>query len=413
MSPTLRIALRFLIARKRSMIMSLAGIVFGVRFFVVTQAQTSGFEDFFIRTILGTNGAVRIADKYQDTIRSIAADDDSNFIVSDPNSRRYIAGVDEPKLIREALKQFGNVSGVSEVVNGRVTISVGGFDDSAQAYGINYDDHMSVSDLENQVALGNLEEFRGDPIGVLLGRTLAQRNKVGVGDVITIQSEGESRRYHVSGLFETGVKDIDESRIFMHMSEARSLLKKPFGASFLQINLFDRDRAAADAERMSDVLRHSCVPWQERERIWLGVFRALKFSSAITVSTIILISGLGMFNTLAMIVMEKTREISILRSMGYTRTDISRVFIWQGGIVLAIGTVLGWILGALVTFGVSKGPMPVRGIFTTDTFLVSWSVWHYLEAALVAFAIVMTASLIPARRAARLEPGDVIRGTAS
>jgi lipoprotein-releasing system permease protein len=247
----------------------------------------------------------------------------------------------------------------------------------------------------------------------LLGRTLAQRNKVGVGDVITIQSEGESRRYHVSGLFETGVKDIDESRIFMHMSEARSLLKKPFGASFLQINLFDRDRAAADADRMSDVLRHSCVPWQERERIWLGVFRALKFSSAITVSTIILISGLGMFNTLAMIVMEKTREISILRSMGYTRTDISRVFIWQGGIVLAIGTVLGWILGALVTFGVSKVPMPVRGIFTTDTFLVSWSVWHYLEAALVAFAIVMTASLIPARRAARLEPGDVIRGTAS
>lgn len=413
MSPTLRIALRFLIARKRSMIMSLAGIIFGVGFFVVTQAQTSGFEDFFIRTILGTNGAIRIADKYQDTIRSIAADDDSNFIVSDPNSRRYIAGVDEPRLVREALAQFANISGVSAVVNGRVTVSVGGFDDSAQAYGINYDDHMAVSDLENQVVLGSLEEFRADPIGVLLGRTLALRNKVGVGDVITIQSEGESRRYHVTGLFETGVKDIDDSRIFMHMSEARSLLKKPFGASFLQINLFDRDRAVADAERMSDVLRHSCVPWQERERIWLGVFRALKFSSAITVSTIILISGLGMFNTLAMIVMEKTREISILRSMGYTRRDISRVFIWQGGIVLAIGTVLGWIIGAVVTYGVSKIPMPVRGIFTTDTFVVSWSAWHYIEAAFVAFVIVMTASLIPARRAARLQPGDVIRGTAS
>ena len=73
MSTNLRIALRFLTARKRSMLMSLAGIVFGVGFFIVTQAQTSGFEQFFIRTILGTNGAIRIEDKMQDTMFAMAA----------------------------------------------------------------------------------------------------------------------------------------------------------------------------------------------------------------------------------------------------------------------------------------------------------------------------------------------------
>jgi lipoprotein-releasing system permease protein len=157
---------------------------------------------------------------------------------------------------------------------------------------------------------------------------------------------------------------------------------------------------------------HSAASWQEREKTWLEVFRALRISTAITVSVFTLIAGLAMFNTLAMIVMEKTKEIAILRSMGYTRSDISHIFIWQAVIVLAIGTIAGALLGAGVTYGVSQMPLKIRGIFATDTFIVSWSIWHYIAAVTTAIVMVMLASLVPSRRAARLEPGDVIRGTA-
>jgi len=119
-----------------------------------------------------------------------------------------------------------------------------------------------------------------------------------------------------------------------------------------------------------------------------------------------------MFNTLAMIVLEKTKEIAILRSMGYTRHDISRIFLWQAAIVLAIGMVLGCAVGALITYAVSQVPLPITGIFTSHKFLVQWSRWHYVEAVSTAVVMVMLASLIPSRRAARLEPGDIIRGTA-
>jgi len=111
-------------------------------------------------------------------------------------------------------------------------------------------------------------------------------------------------------------------------------------------------------------------------------------------------------------VMEKTKEIAILRSMGYTREDISRIFLWQAVIVLAIGMVIGCALGAAITFAVSQVPLPITGIFTTHKFLVQWSRLHYVEAVGTAVAMVMLASLIPSRRAARLEPGDIIRGTA-
>ncbi|SDS27657.1 FtsX-like permease family protein [Opitutus sp. GAS368] len=418
MSNNLRIALRFLTARKRSMLMSLAGIIFGVGFFIVTQAQTSGFEQFFIRTILGTNGAIRIEDKMQDTIFAMAAAGHdiggSKFEVgADRAARKYIEGVEDPELLTKALREFRNVAGVSIVVEGSVIADSSFKNDSAKIYGIKLDDHLAVSDLAAQVlrGSGSLDDFRSSPQGIIMGKVLADRLQVVVGDSLILQAGTEQRRYRVSAIYSTGVSDIDRVRIYLHLGEARSLLKKTSGASFIQVALFDRDRAPQDAVQMEEVLRHSSKSWQEREESWLSAFKALQISAALTVSTIILISGLGMFNTLAMIVIEKTKEIAILRSMGYTRSDISRIFIWLGAIVLVIGTVGGWGLGAAVTYGVSKYPIKIRGIFSADSFQVSWNIWHYVVATVTAAVVVMTAAVIPARRAARLEPGDIIRGT--
>ncbi len=400
------------------MLMSLAGIVFGIGFFVVTQAQTSGFEQFFIRTILGTNGAIRIEDKIQDTIFAMAAAghnrDASKFeIAADRSARKYIEGVEDPALITEALHNFRNVSGVSTVVQGSVIADSSFKNDSAKVYGIKLEDHLAVSDLASQIVRGSgsLEDFRTTPQGLLIGKVLADRLQLQPGDSLLLQAGTEQRRYRVSALYETGVSDIDRVRIYMHLGEARSLLKKVSGASFIQVALFDRDRAPQDAAQMEQVLRHGAKSWQEREKSWLEAFRALQVSAALTVSTIILISGLGMFNTLAMMVIEKTKEIAILRSMGYTRQDIARIFIWLGAIVLVIGTIGGWAMGAGVTYAVSKVPIRIRGIFSSDSFQVYWSIWHYVVATLSATVVVMTAALIPARRAARLEPGDIIRGT--
>ena len=258
---------------------------------------------------------------------------------------------------------------------------------------------------------GSLENFRTTPQGVLMGKALAERLGLTVGDSLILRAGTEQRRYRLSGIYTTGVRDIDRMRIYMHLGEARSLLKKTTGASFIQVALFDRDRAPQDAQQMEQVLKHGAQSWQEREESWLEAFHALQISAALTVSTIILISGLGMFNTLAMIVIEKTKEIAILRSMGYTRQDIMQIFIWLGTIVLVIGTIGGWIFGYTVTYGVSKYPIRLRGIFSTDSFQVYWSIWHYVVATVTATVVVMTAAIIPARRAARLEPGDIIRGT--
>jgi lipoprotein-releasing system permease protein len=415
MSPNLRIAFRFLTANKRAMLMSLSCIVLGIGLFIVTQATTTGFERFFIETILGTDGAIKVEDRIQETIRTMDTSiggNKSTFQVEMKEGYKYVEGIDEPKIVKDALREFQNVSGISEVLTGGAVLRSSFSSDTVKIYGIVLQDHLTVSKLAGQIIRGRLEDFRDTPSGVLVGAVTAERLQLAVGDSFELQAGGENRRYRVSGIYETGVNDIDKLRVYLHLTEARSLLKKAYGASFLQLNVYDKDRAPADADHIESVLRYRSTDWQYREKTWLEVFRALKFSSGITVSVFTLIAGLAMFNTLAMIVMEKTKEIAILRSMGYTRQDISRIFIWQAAIVLAVGTVLGWGLGAGVTYAVENTPIRIRGIFSTDHFIVDKSIWHYVAATFMAVLMVLTASIVPARRAARLEPGDVIRGTA-
>lgn len=393
------------------MLMSLACTILGVGLFIVTQATTSGFEEFFIRTLLGTDGAMRIEDRIQDTMRSMGAGRGSDFRIRQKEGVKYIEGVEEPRLLMDAVRAFAGVRGASQVLRGNVQLTSSFKSTDAQVFGIEIDNHVQVSDLGRQIAFGSLPKFRESPSGALIGRVIADQLQLAVGDWFVVSARGESRRYRVAGIYETGVRDIDKTRVYIDLGEARSLLKKPSGATFVQISLADPARAPAEAARMSEMLQHSVTPWQKREEVWLGVFRALRISSGITVTVFTLIASLAMFNTLAMIVMEKTKEIAILRSMGFERKDITRIFLWQAGVVLGIGAAGGTLFGAAVTFAISRVPLNISGIFKTEHFQVTWDPGHYVQAVATALVMVMIASLIPARRAARLEPGDIVRGT--
>jgi lipoprotein-releasing system permease protein len=392
MKTNLKIALRFLLAKKRSMLMSLIGIAMGVAFIVLTQAITSGFQELFVRTIIGTDGPMRVEDKLFQT-------------------NKYQPGVAEPRAVAEAIKRFPDVTGVSAVLRGNVAVQSVAREDTGQVFGINLDDHLAVSDLGKQIVLGHLDDFRATPTGVVFGSALASQLGVRPGDSVQIlHAGGEMERYRVSAIYETGARDIDKVRIFMHAGEARLLLHRPHGCTYLQVGLRDITRAPEIAAQIQLAVGHQAKSWQEREQVWLGVFQFFGIMAYIVVFAIIVVAGLGMFNTLVMIVMEKTKEIAILRSMGFTRADIAFVFMMQGALVLVAGVLAGWAIGALATWGVSSVPLRVRGICASSHIMVAWMHAHYIGAAIASTVVVAVASWVPARRAARLEPAAIIRG---
>jgi lipoprotein-releasing system permease protein len=124
-----------------------------------------------------------------------------------------------------------------------------------------------------------------------------------------------------------------------------------------------------------------------------------------------LLAGFGIFNVLTMTVLSKVKEIAILRSMGYRRRDISAIFLWQGGMIAAAGSLIGCGVGALLTWGMSQIPIRLRGLLSVDHFVVAWDWRHYLGAILLALISVAIASYVPARRAAQLPPVATLRGS--
>lgn len=413
MPSPLYIALRFIGHRKKAIILSLAGIVLGVAFFICTQAQTQGFERFFIQTVLGTTGSIMVQDRFQPRYTGVLRPA-GNAVVSVQNEqpRKFYEGITDADQVMRVIREFSNVIACAPVLEDSATLQTDFLSVVFRLQGIDLDAQLQSTDLRRYMIAGDLGDFRQKSSGLLLGSLLAQKLHAQVGNTVSIMGPGgETRSFEVCGIFRSGDNMIDEKQGFIHLRVAQSLLKKPSEVSFIIVKLRDPDRAPQLAAHLEELLQHRSRSWQERQHGNLQIFKAIRYSAAITVSTIIVLAGFGIFNILTLMVLEKVREIAILRSMGYRRGDISAIFLWQGLLVAIIGSTLGCGLGALLTLVVSRIPIKMRGFFATEHFLVYWSWYHYLAAIAIAFVGVFLASYFPARRAAKLAPVSILRGS--
>ena len=409
MTAPLYIALRFATHRKRALLLSLVGVVFGVGIFICTQAQTQGFLQFFINSTIGSNGALTLRSRFQPRYQGMVVSAKSAGI---SQRRNYFEGITNVGEIMRVSRQFSNVIACSPVLRGSISARAGFEGTTAEIFGIDPISHLRATDLEKQIIDGSYDDFRNNTTSVIIGYRLADLLHIGVGDSVQLLSPGgEYSRFTVAAASRSGVAAIDASRIYAHQRVAQRLLKKPYQASMIIYKLRDPDRAPVLATQFENLFQHSSQSWQDREEGNLQVFATLRISAAITVSLIILLAGFGIFNVLTMSVLSKIREIAILRSMGYRRGDISAIFLWQGALIAAVGSLLGCLLGALLTFAVSRVPIHIRGLLYANHFLVDWDWHHYFWATLLAIISVFIASYVPAKRAAQLPPVDTLRGS--
>jgi lipoprotein-releasing system permease protein len=408
-TPPLYIAMRFLLHRKRTLLLSLAGVVFGVAIFIGTQAQTQGFAKYFIDSSLGSSGAVLLRSRFRP--RSPMLVPPKNSKVQETN-RSYFEGINDASAIMRVSRQFSNVVSCSPVLRGTLSARSGFENATVDLFGIDPALHLQTTDLSHQIVEGNFNDFRNNLNSVILGSKLASTLDVSAGETVQLLPPGgEYRRFLVAAVARSGIGAIDVNRVYAHARVAQTLLHKPYTATMIIYKLRDPQRAPDLAHHFETLFQHDTQSWQERDQSTLQLFLTLRVSAGITVSLIILLAGFGIFNVLTMTVLSKVREIAILRSMGYRRIDISAIFLWQGAMIAVAGSILGCILGAAVTWGISHIPIRIRGLLYADHFLVTWDWRHYASATLLALVAVTLASYVPARRAAELPPVVTLRGS--
>ncbi len=410
MTPPLYIALRFLTHRKRALVLSVSGVVFGVAFFICTQAQTQGFARYFVESNVGTNGALVVRSRFESRqANSLAPVKSSKASIA---HRQFFEGITNANEIMRVSRQFSNVVACSPVLEGKLNARFGFENATVDLYGIEPALHLQTTNLSKQLVAGSLDDFRNRPNSVMIGSNLADQLHVDVGESVQLLSPGgQYRRFAVAAIVQSGIGNIDSTRMYAHTRVAQSLLHRPFAASSIIYKLRDPDRAPALAQHFETLFQHEATSWQQREESTLHLFLTLRLSAAITVSLVILLGGFGIFNVLTMTVISKMKEIAILRSMGYRRSDISAIFLWQGALVAVVGSIIGCGMGAFLTWGISRIPIRLRGLLSTDHFVVTWEWRHYVWAILLALLSVFIASYLPARRAASLPPVTTLRGS--
>jgi lipoprotein-releasing system permease protein len=410
-TPPLYIALRFLTHRKRALLLSLSGVVFGVAIFICTQAQTQGFSNYFINSTIGSNGALVVRSRFRPRYEPLMVS--AKGFKERVGRRLYFEGITNANEIMRVSRQFSNVVSCSPVLRGTVSARAGFENATVDLFGIDPTLHGQTTDILQKLIAGNYDDFRNNTSSIILGSRLAEDLlQVGVGDTVQLLApNGEYWRFSVAAIARAGIGSIDSTRVYVHSRIAQALLQQPSGASMIIYKLRDSGRAPALAQHFETLFQHGATGWQDREESTLQLFLTLRMSVAITTSLIILLAGFGIFNVLTMSVLAKIKEIAILRSMGYRRIDISSIFLWQGALIAAAGSLLGCLLGALMTWGVSHIPIRLRGLLYTNYFLVTWDWRHYVFATLLAILAVFIASYVPARRAAELPPVVTIRGS--
>ncbi len=313
------------------------------------------------------------------------------------------------------IKQLSDIDGlaVAPELRGQVFLRYGGKDVSATMIGIDPERERRVSNIERDLVAGRLDNLYTSANGVILGAGLAERIGAGMGDTLSVISPaGVIILMKVVGLFRTGIVSLDNFECYALLKKAQILQNRPNVINRISMHLDDVDRAEAVAARVEGRYGYWTEPWQETNQNILGLFVIQNAVMYSTVGAILVVAGFGIFNIISTVIFEKSRDIAILKSIGLGEWDIRSVFLVEGLVIGAVGGLMGWGLGYGLVRLLASVRFEIEGFIRAEGFVLYYSLNHYLLAGLFALVTAAIAAYLPARKAARLNPVDIIRGAA-
>lgn len=408
------IALTHLLGRKRQSLVSMGGVALGVGFFVAIAALMQGFQSDFVRRIVDTAPHIVIRDDFrhpspQPVLRAFA---DGAILLQGQKPRDERRGIRNPHAKIADLQERGGMT-IAPVLSGQVLLSYGPKDVSAGLVGIEPDRERKVTKIESDMIAGSLDELERTANGIILGAGVARKLGAGLGDTLTATSPaGVVLAVKVVGLFRTGIVAVDDSETYVLIKKAQILQDRPNVINAIRIRLTDYRVADIVAKEIEDRYGYRVVSWQEANEGVLGIFVIQNGIMYSTTGAILVVACFGIFNIISTVVFEKARDIAILKSLGFTRVDIRNIFMLEGLAVGLMGSLLGWAVGYGLTEFLAAIKFDVRGMVEIQGFVLLRSPGPYLASAMAAIVSSTLAAWLPARRAARLNPVEIVRGAA-
>ena len=398
-----RVALRFLREGRMQSVLIIVGVAAGVAVIAYVTALIDGLQANTVRKTLGTQAhvALRAPD---DVVTPSWPRDAATHTLSESQARaQRLRPVANWQALVPLLERRAEVRTVSPMVSGSGLALRGEASQSIALMGVELARYDRMVDLRRKLVDGAARLEPGDAIvGTELARDLGLR----VGDRFSVNTGRVTDSMRVTGLIDLGIKDLNRRTVIVPLRSAQSLLELPGGATVLELQVADVWQAERLAAGLRQALPYKVESWQETNAQLVSALRAQSISTAVIRGVVAAVVVLGIASVLVVSVVQKQREIGILRAMGATRGQILRVFLLQGAVVGALGSVLGVLLAMLLvwlftTLAVGPDGQPM--------FVIHLPPGTAAYTALLATVCGVLAALAPARRAARMDPAQAIR----
>ena len=420
MAYELLIGLRYLRAKRKSTFISIitfistAGVALGVMALIVVLAVMTGFEEDLTDKILGTNAHVVVM--------------------------KTTGEIDDYAAVMDKLNHVPGVVAATPFVYSQVMLSTGANVSGVVLRGIEPISDAKVTNLEKSLEAGNLAaldvvdsgttESPSLP-GIIIGKELAKNLNVFVGDSLSVVSPlgnvtpfgmvPKMKRFRVAGLFNTGMFEYDSTLAYIGLRNAQEFLSLGNTATGIQLKVNNVYQADTIADNINKGFGSEFYArdWMRMNKNILFALKTEKMVMFIILTLIVLVAAFGIASTLFMVVMEKTKDIAILKSMGATGTSIMKIFVLEGLIIGIAGTVIGVLGGLLVAYNlefivdliktVTGFELFSRDVYYLDHFPSKVVPRDVLLISLTAVLISFVATLYPSWQGSRLPPAEALR----
>jgi lipoprotein-releasing system permease protein len=378
---------------------SVAGVALGVMALLIVLSVMSGFHEDLQKKILGANAHIVVKSR---------SDGISNYTD-----------------IMERLQAINGVRAVSPVVMGQVMLSRNNRASGVFLRGINTDYEKKTTEIHSHMYSGNFEDInkKGEFPGIIIGKELASSLGVIVDDTVNVISPigdmgpfgmlPRAKKFRVMGIFEMGMYEYDANLAIADLAPVQEFLRSPDRVSSIELRLDDIYAASKIKNVIEETLGPDFVArdWMEMNRNLFAALKLEKITMFVILTLIVLVAAFNIVSTLIMNVIEKEREIAILKTMGTTNNGIMNIFIIQGLLVGVCGTLLGLAGGYLIsylinTYEIIKLPADV---YYLSHLPVKMQPVDFIVVCLSAMFISFLATIYPARQAAKLDPVEALR----
>lgn len=393
-----RIAWRFMAENPLQTLLISIAIAVGTAVIIFITALMNGLQQNTVNKTLGSQAHIKL-ESTRLYNRMPAVSLDQHRILLETQRAQPLQRIDSWQAVMQALDAIPSLTAVSPIVSGPALVQRGRASASVIINGIDAQRYQKIVDLPSNIQLGS---YRISSQDVLIGSELAKDLGLQAGDKLRIQAaDGRTALVRVSGVFSMGVQELDSRQIYIDLKQAQTLLNLVGGITGLEVKIDDIFTAREWGARLERLTGLHVKNWMDNNSQLLNALRSQKMTTQMIRLFVGLAVALGIASVMAVSVVQRTREVGILRAMGSTRDQILRVFLIQGAMLGAIGAVFG-MAGGYVLVHLFNG-------FGARLFFVSVHPEVTITALFIAICTGILAAALPARRASRYDPAEAIR----